>query len=68
MHRIRTTSYHPQSNGMVERLHRQLKAAIMAHSSADPWTATLPAVVLGIRSAMKFDLWRSAAEIVLSFK
>ena len=29
--RNRTTSYHPQSNGMVERFHRQLKAAIMAH-------------------------------------
>ena len=31
--RNRTTSYHPQSNGMVERFHRQLKAAIMAHES-----------------------------------
>ncbi|CAH2090444.1 unnamed protein product [Euphydryas editha] len=25
---IRTTTYHPQANGMVERFHRQLKAAI----------------------------------------
>ena len=25
--RSRTTSYHPQSNGMVQRFHRQLKAA-----------------------------------------
>ena len=24
-----TTAYHPQSNGMVERLHRQLKASLM---------------------------------------
>ena len=31
--RNRTTSYHPQSNGMVERFHRQLKAAIMAHTN-----------------------------------
>ena len=29
--RDRTTSYHPQSNGMVERSHHQLKAAIRAH-------------------------------------
>lgn len=29
-HRITTSAYHPQANGMVERFHRQLKAAIMA--------------------------------------
>ena len=38
--RIRTTSYHPASNGMVERLHRTLKASLMCHSSAD-WIAVL---------------------------
>ena len=42
--RNRTTSYHPQSNGMDERFHRQLKAAIMAHESLNPWTITLPFV------------------------
>ena len=31
--RNRTTSYHPQSNGIVERFHRQLKDAIMAHKT-----------------------------------
>ena len=25
-----TTAYHPQANGMIERVHRQLKAALMA--------------------------------------
>ena len=44
-----TMSYHPQSNGMVKRFHRQLKAAIMAHESPNPWTITLPAVLLGIK-------------------
>ena len=34
--RIRTCSYHPQSNGLVENLHRTLKAAIMC--SPDPNT------------------------------
>ena len=51
--RNRTTRYHPQSNGMVERFHRQLKAAIMAHESQNPWTTTLPAVLLGACSAVK---------------
>ena len=62
--RNRTTSYHPQSNGMVERFHRQLKAAIMAHESPNPWTITLPAVLLGVRSAVKERLRRSAAEMI----
>ena len=59
----RTTSYHPQSNGIVEHFHRQLKAAIMAHESPYPWTTTIPAVLLGIRSAVKETLGRSAAEM-----
>ena len=61
--RNRTTSYHPQSNGLAERFHRQLKAAIMAHETPNPWTTTLPAVLLGIRSAVKETLGRSAAEM-----
>ena len=55
---------HPQSNGMVERFHCQLKAAIMAHESPNPWTITLPAVLLGVRSAVKERLGRSAAEMI----
>ena len=57
-------SYHPQSNGMVERFHRQLEAATMAHESPNPWTITLPAVLLGACSTVKELLGRSAAEIV----
>ena len=34
--RNRTTSYHPQSNGMVEHFYGQLKDAIMAHESPNP--------------------------------
>lgn len=59
----RTTAYHPQCNGLVERFHRQLKAAITCH--ADPnWTETLPLALLGIRSAYKEDLQASSAELV----
>ena len=62
--RNRTTSYHPQSNGMVERFHRQLKAVIMAHESPNPWTITLPSVLLCVRSAVKELLGRSSAEMI----
>ena len=61
--RNRTTSYYSHSNGIVERFHRQLKAAIMAHETPNPWTNTLPAVLLGIRLAVKETLGRSAAEM-----
>ncbi|CAK1589812.1 unnamed protein product [Parnassius mnemosyne] len=58
-----TTSYHPQSNGMVERLHRQIKTAIRCHNNPQ-WTEILPLVLLGIRSAWKEDLKTSTAELV----
>ena len=59
-----TTSYHPQSSGMVERFHRQLKVAIMAHKSPNPWTITLPSVLLGVHSAVEELLGRSGAEMI----
>lgn len=58
-----TTSYHPAANGLVERLHRQLKAAITCHASSN-WVEVLPWVLLGIRSAWKEDIQSSAAEVV----
>lgn len=61
--RIRTTAYHPQSNGLVERFHRQLKAALRCHAS-DRWTRTLPIVLLGVRTAWKDDIHATAAEMV----
>ncbi|XP_025832231.1 uncharacterized protein LOC112904996 [Agrilus planipennis] len=60
---LRTTAYHPSANGMVERLHRQLKAAIMCHQTSS-WTRTLPTVLLGIRSAWKEDLQATTAELL----
>ena len=62
--RIRTTSYHPQANGLVERFHRQLKAALKAHDDSTRWCEYLPIVLLGIRSTTKQDLGHSPAELV----
>ena len=61
--RQRTTAFHPQANGMVERFHRQLKAAIRCHEN-NQWTRILPSVLLGIRAAWKDDLKASSAELV----
>lgn len=62
--RIRTTAYHPAANGMVERFHRQLKAALRAHPHPEQWTENLGLILLGIRTALKGDLGASAAELV----
>ncbi|XP_050703221.1 uncharacterized protein YagA-like [Eriocheir sinensis] len=52
--RIRTASYHPQSNGLVERFHRQLKASLAATvKDRSDWTTTLPLALLGIRTTRK---------------
>lgn len=62
-HRIRTTAYHPQANGLVERFHRTLKTAIVARENCN-WVSELPIVLLGLRTAFKRDLGCSAAEMV----
>ncbi|XP_037089476.1 uncharacterized protein LOC119109828 [Pollicipes pollicipes] len=61
--RRRTTSYHPQANGLVERMHRQLKTALPVNGQAT-WTDVLPLIMLGMRSAVKTDLGCAAADMV----
>ncbi len=62
--RIRTTAYHPIANGIIERFHRQLKAALKSQQKPTHWMDSLPMVLLGIRTALKDDLNSSAAELV----
>ncbi|XP_026462242.1 uncharacterized protein LOC113381244 [Ctenocephalides felis] len=61
--RIRTCSYHPCSNGLIERFHRQLKTAIMCYKD-NTWLEALPLILVGIRNAYKPDIKTSAAEMV----
>lgn len=61
---LRTTAYHPCANGMVERFHRQLKAALKGHPHQEQWTTALPLVLLGIRTSLKEDLGCTTAELV----
>ena len=58
-----TTSYHPQANGMVERSHRQLKAALKCRELPRDWWGNLPIIMLGIRTTLKEDLGCSTAEL-----
>ena len=61
--RIRTTAYHPAANGLVERLHRQLKAGLST-APRNQWMDTLPLILLGLRSAFKEDLQCTTSELV----
>ena len=62
--RLRTTAYHPISNGLIERFHRHLKSALKAQPQPEHWIDSLPLVLLGIRTAVKDDLHCTTAELV----
>jgi transposase InsO family protein len=59
-----TTAYHPQSNGLVERLHRRIKDALRARLATATWPQHLPWVLLGLRSCPREDSGLSSAELV----
>ena len=52
-YRLRTTSYNSQANGIIERLHRTLKASIM--SRKQNWLDALPIVLLGMQNIPNED-------------
>ena len=56
-----TTSFHPQSNGMVKRFHRSLKSSLQARLAGSDWFSHLPLVLLGLRATPKDDTGLSEA-------
>ena len=61
---IRTTAYHPQTNGLVKHFHRTLKAVLCAKLMDPNWVDELPWVLLGVCTMPKEDLASSSAELV----
>jgi len=60
---LRTTAYHPQANGIIERWHRALRAAIMC-KNRENWPQKLSLILLGMRSAFKPDIQTTSAQLV----
>ena len=65
---ITTTAFHPQSNGMVERFHRQLKAALRACGDPSSWEEQLPWALLRLRAAPKDELGISSGQAALGLQ
>ena len=61
---ITTTAYHPQSKGMVERVHQHLKEGLKARGAQADRPQHLPWVLLNIRTAPKTDSKTFLAEMV----
>ena len=57
----RTTAYHPQCNGKIERVHRTLKTALRAHmnSQGGTWKQNLPWVFARYKKYYTWRNWKS---------
>lgn len=64
--KLRTTSFHPQANGLIERFHRRLKDALRAHADSDAqsWINKLPFIMLSLRTALREDAPVSPAQTI----
>ena len=63
--RLRTTTYHSQSNNLVERFYyRHLKGGLKAQLAGNHWVDNLPIVLLGIRASLKEGLSCKSAVLV----
>ena len=58
----RTTIFHPQSNGLVERFYCSVQTSLNARLAGPDWFEHLPLVMLGLRSTPRDDSSLSAAE------
>lgn len=64
-----TLAYMPQQNGLVERMHKQLKASLCAVlKNEENWDTALPIMLLGMTASYKPDIACFSAELVFGEK
>ena len=51
-----STAYHPQAQGMIERVNRTLKTALKCAEAPTEWHNNLPWALLALRNLSKKDL------------
>lgn len=56
-----TLAFNPRENGMIERPHRELKAALRANNGFESWVQALPTVLLAMRARHRESINTSAA-------
>jgi len=61
--RCRTTAYHPEFNGIIERWYCSLKTTLMCHSKTQ-WTYTLPIVLFRLRTCFKENLGTFVVKLI----
>ncbi|GFT39786.1 retrotransposable element Tf2 155 kDa protein type 1 [Trichonephila clavipes] len=61
--RNKTTTYHPQANGCIERWHCTFNASIMCHENKS-WTRSPPIILLGLRTIWRADFEAVSAKLL----
>ena len=66
IHPIRTTSYHPQTDGLVKRFNRTLKSMLkkVASEEGKDWDTLLPYILFAYREVLQAATGLSPFELV----
>ncbi|KAF2347495.1 Reverse transcriptase domain, partial [Trinorchestia longiramus] len=59
-----TTAFHPQSNGLIERVHRDIKSALKCLNSRLDWVDHLPMILLSLQNLYKQDQQATTSEMM----